>query len=319
MTSNRKSQPAKFNKVADAPASNWVDDWAPVRLQPYLRLARLDRPIGTWLLLWPCLWSLALADLSEARILPNFWYILLFILGAIVMRGAGCVYNDLADQDFDGRVDRTRFRPIPSGQVTVKQAKLFMVVLALVGLTVLVQFNGFTIILGIVSLAIVAIYPFMKRITYWPQIFLGFAFSWGALMGWSAVKSTVDLAAVILYAACIFWTIGYDTIYAHQDKDDDALLGLKSTALKFGESTKSWLTLFYVLALTGIWLAAKLAGGGLIFNFALMLAGLQMLWQIRTLDIDDSTNCLLRFRSNRDFGLIIFSGIALEMLFQARF
>ena len=319
MRTNHHSQPAEFQKVADAPARNWVDNWAPIRLQPYLRLARLDRPIGTWLLLWPCLWSVALADLSNAQILPNTWYILLFAVGAIAMRGAGCVYNDLADRDFDGRVNRTRSRPIPSGQVTVKQAILFLTLLALIGLLVLLQFNGFTIFLGVVSLAIVAIYPFMKRITYWPQLYLGLAFSWGALMGWSAVKATIDPASLILYAAAIFWTIGYDTIYAHQDKEDDALLGLKSTALKFGKHTKPWLVLFYALALSGIWYAGFLAGGGVILNSALIVAGLHMIWQIKTLDIYDSTNCLIRFRSNRDFGLIVFSGIVLEMFFKAQF
>jgi len=303
----------EHERVADAPKSNWVDRFAPLAIRPYLRLARLDRPIGTWLLLWPCLWSIALADLANGDRLPSIDLLLLFSIGATVMRGAGCVYNDLVDKDFDGRVERTRSRPIPSGQVSVRNAKVYMIALSLIGFLVLIQLNWISIWLGILSLGIVAIYPFMKRFTYWPQIFLGLAFSWGALMGWSAVRAEVSLVSVILYASAISWTIGYDTIYAHQDKEDDALLGLKSTALKFGESTKSWLSLFFGLALVLLAFCGWLLSTGWVYWLGLLAATAHATWQITTLNIADRDNCLHRFRSNRDFGLIIFCTILLQM------
>ncbi len=303
----------EHQRVADAPERNWVDRFAPLAIRPYMRLARLDRPIGTWLLLWPCLWSIALADLANGDRVPSIWLLILFSIGAIVMRGAGCVYNDLVDKDFDGRVERTRSRPIPSGQVSVRNARIYMISLSLVGFLVLIQLNWISIKLGILSLAIVAIYPFMKRFTYWPQIFLGLAFSWGALMGWAAVRAEVTLVSVILYASAISWTIGYDTIYAHQDKEDDALLGLKSTALKFGESTKSWLSLFFGLALALLALCGWLLATGMVYWLGLTAATAHGIWQITTLDIADRDNCLRRFRSNRDFGLIIFCTILLQM------
>ena len=212
-------------RVADA-TGNWVDSLAPSYTRPYLRLARLDRPIGSWLLLMPCWWSVGLAGMHNDRF-PSLWHIVLFFIGAFAMRGAGCTWNDLVDRDLDGRVERTRSRPIPSGQVTVAQATMFMVALALVGFLVLIQFNRFTVATGIASLLVVVIYPFMKRITYWPQIFLGLAFSWGALMGWPATFGRLDWPAIVLYAGSILWVIGYDTIYAHQDRDDDLLIGLR--------------------------------------------------------------------------------------------
>jgi len=297
---------ANSDTVADAPRGNWVDTWAPGPARPYLRMIRADRPIGTWLLLWPCWWSTALAAVAAGDRTPNIWYLLLFAIGAFVMRGAGCVYNDLVDKDIDGAVARTRSRPLPSGQVSVTAAKVFMLALALAGFLVLIQFNAFAIVLGIASLTIVAVYPFMKRFTYWPQAVLGLAFSWGALMGWAAVFARLDLAPVLLYFACMAWTIGYDTIYAHQDKEDDALIGLKSTALRFGERTKPWLVLFYGLALAGLGAAAWLAGASLVFFAGLALGALQLGWQIGTLELDNGDNCLKRFRSNRDFGAIIF-------------
>src|SRR6476661_782326 len=224
-------------RVADA-TGNWVDQSAPQWARPYLRLTRLDRPIGWWLLLLPCWWSAALAAGARGAWGPDPWYIVLLLIGAIVMRGAGCTWNDLVDRDIDGRVERTRSRPIPSGQISVKAATVFLVVQALVGLLVLLQFNTFAIWTGIASLAVVAIYPFMKRITYWPQIFLGLAFSWGALMGWAGAFARLDAPAFLLYAGSIAWVIHYDTIYALQDREDDALAGLKSTALLFAENTR---------------------------------------------------------------------------------
>ena len=223
---------------------------------------------------------------------PNLWYVILFAVGAFVMRGAGCTWNDIVDRDFDGRVERTALRPIPSGQVSVKQAALFGLALCLTGLLVLVQFNTFTIWLAIASLALVAIYPYSKRFTYWPQVVLGLTFKWGALVGWAAIHGSLSLAAVVLYAGCVCWTIGYDTIYAHQDKDDDSVLGLKSTALRFGAATPRWLTLFYGLAIVGWALAAVLAGAGIIFFVGLAVVVGHLAWQVMTLDTEDPDNCL---------------------------
>jgi 4-hydroxybenzoate polyprenyltransferase len=300
-------------RVSDAPPSNWVDRHAPDFAKPYLRLMRADRPIGTWLLLWPCWWSAALAWNAAGTRIPDLWLLLLFAIGATVMRGAGCVYNDIADRDFDAQVARTRSRPIPSGQVSITQAAIFMVALSLIGLAVLLQFNRFAIILGMASLGIVALYPFMKRITYWPQAVLGLAFSWGALMGWAEVFGRLDAPALLLYAASIAWTVGYDTIYAHQDKEDDALVGLKSTALKFGPRTKPWLSLFYGAALVLLLAAGALAGAGWPFFLGMALASAHLVWQVTTLNIDDAGNCLRRFRANRDFGAIVFLALLADM------
>ena len=294
--------------VADS-TGNWVDRAAPVGIRPYLRLARLDRPIGSWLLLMPCWWSAGLAAVHAREVGPNPWHVLLFFIGAFAMRGAGCTWNDIVDRDIDARVERTRSRPIPSGQVTVAQAAAFLVVQALVGLAVLLQFNRFTVWLGIASLAVVVVYPFMKRITYWPQIVLGLAFSWGALMGWPALLGRLDLPALVLYAGSIAWVIGYDTIYAHQDREDDALIGLKSTALLFGPRTKPMLSAFYGAAVVLIGIAGFLAGAGAIFAAALLAFAAHLAWQMVRLDIDDPDLCLTLFKSNRDAGLVLFAGL----------
>ncbi|MGZ9103729.1 MAG: 4-hydroxybenzoate octaprenyltransferase, partial [Rhodoplanes sp.] len=248
-------------RVADS-TGNFVDRVAPAPLRPYLRLSRFDRPIGAWLLLMPCWWSAALAAVHAGIALPNLWHLALFFVGAFVMRGAGCTWNDIVDRDIDPLVERTRSRPIAAGQVSLKQALAYAVLQSLVGFVVLIQFNTFAIGVGVASLAIVALYPFMKRITYWPQIFLGLAFSWGALMGWAGAFGRLDPAAFVLYAGSICWVIGYDTIYAHQDREDDALVGVKSTALLFGERTKPMLALFYGAAVALIAWAGWLAGGG---------------------------------------------------------
>lgn len=303
--------------VADAAPGNWVDRHAPDGWRPYLRLARADRPVGAWLLLFPCWWSQALAELSMGKAYPNLWYALLFAVGAFVMRGAGCVYNDLVDRDYDAGVARTRNRPIPSGQVSVTAAKVFMVALCLIGLAVLLQFNGFTVLLGMASLGLVAIYPFMKRFTYWPQLVLGLTFKWGALVGWAAVTGSLAWPALLLYAGCVLWTIGYDTIYAHQDKEDDEALGLKSTALRFGDATKPWLVAFYggsVILWGG---AGYLAGAGFIAAAALAATATHLVWQIRTLDISDPQNCLVRFRSNCTVGWLLVAGLVAEMAWGA--
>ena len=302
-------------RVADS-TGNWVDGVAPAWARPYLRLARLDRPIGSWLLLMPCWWSVALAAV-HARSQVNLWHVLLFFVGAFTMRGAGCTWNDIVDRDLDARVERTRSRPIPSGQVTVASAAAFLALQALVGLAVLLQFNRFTIYVGFASLAVVVIYPFMKRITYWPQIVLGLAFSWGALMGWPATFARLDPPALLLYAGAISWVIGYDTIYAHQDREDDDLIGLKSTALRFGRATKPWLALLYGAAWLAITAAGLMAAAGTAFLLVMLLAAAQLAWQVATLNIDDADNCLKRFRSNRDFGALVLGAILLDMALAA--
>ena len=299
--------------VPDAPPGNWVDRHAPHWFRPYARLARFDRPIGGWLLLFPCWWSLALAEHANGAAYPSVWFAFLFLVGAFVMRGAGCTYNDIVDRDIDAGVARTRGRPIPSGQVTTKAAAAFMVLLCLIGLVVLLQFNWYTVVLGASSLLLVAIYPFMKRYTYWPQLVLGLTFKWGALVGWSAVRGTLEWPAIVLYVGSVAWTIGYDTIYAHQDKEDDLAMGLKSTALRFGEQTKPWLTGFYGAAVLMWALAAWLVGVGAIGMIGLAAAAAHMAWQVTTLDISNAENCLRRFKSNRDLGWIVFAGLVADM------
>jgi 4-hydroxybenzoate polyprenyltransferase len=300
--------------VPDARPGNWVDRLAPRSLRPYLRLARFDRPIGAWLLLFPCWWGQALGEVAAGRPYPNVWHVLLFLIGAFVMRGAGCTYNDIVDRDIDAGVARTRGRPIPSGEVTVRQAAVFMVALCLVGLLVLLQFNSTTVWLGIASLALVAIYPFMKRLTYWPQVVLGLTFKWGALVGWTAAQGTLAWPAVTLYAGCVLWTIGYDTIYAHQDKEDDLALGLKSTAIRFGDATRSWLTGLYGAALALWALASVQAGAGMFTVLALALSGAGLAWQIVSLDTNDPANCLARFKANRFIGWLFFAGLVADMV-----
>ncbi len=300
-------------RVADS-TGNWVDTYAPDWTKPYLRLARADRPIGAWLLLIPCWWSAALAAVAGGAPGPNLWHLSLFAIGTLAMRGAGCAWNDLADRDLDARVERTRSRPIPSGQVSVPQAVAFMIVLGLVGLAVLLQFNAFAIWTGLASLGVVALYPFMKRFTYWPQLVLGFAFSWGALMGWAAAFGRLDAPAFLLYAGSIAWVVGYDTIYAHQDREDDAMIGVKSTALLFGERTKPPLAVFYGVAVVLLGGAGVAAGAGVPFLIGLIVFALHLGWQVRTLDIADPAKCLSVFKSNRDAGLILFAGLVADSL-----
>jgi 4-hydroxybenzoate polyprenyltransferase len=298
-------------RVADS-TGNWVDRLAPAALRPYLRLARADRPIGSWLLLLPCWWSSALAAVAAHAWAPNPWHLVLFAIGTVAMRGAGCTWNDIVDRDIDARVERTRSRPLPSGQVSLPAAVVFLVLQALVGLAVLLQFNGFAIATGLASLVIVAVYPFMKRITWWPQIVLGLAFSWGALMGWAAALGRLDWPAVVLYAGSIAWVIGYDTIYAHQDREDDALVGLKSTALLFGERTKPMLAAFFAAAVVLIGIAGFGVGASIPFALGLAAFAVHLAWQVVRLDIGDPALCLRLFQSNRDAGLILFAGLVLD-------
>ncbi|MEW5420425.1 4-hydroxybenzoate octaprenyltransferase [Amorphus sp. 3PC139-8] len=300
--------------LPDTVRGHWVERYSPAWFLPYARMARLERPIGWQLLLWPCWWSLALASDAAGYAIPNPWYWVLFLIGAVAMRGAGCVFNDIVDRDLDAQVYRTRGRPIPSGQVTTRQAAVFLAILALIGLVVLLQFNRFTIGMGIASLFVVAIYPFMKRITYWPQFVLGLAFSWGAFLGWTSVFGSLDWPAVFIYVGAILWTIFYDTIYAHQDKEDDVLVGIKSTALLFGPRTKPILAAFGTGAVLVLALACGLIQAGPLAYLGLAGFAGHLAWQVKTLDISDSTVCLRLFRSNWHAGWFFFAGLVADSL-----
>jgi 4-hydroxybenzoate polyprenyltransferase len=303
-------------RVADS-TGNWVDTLAPQWARPYLRLSRYDRPIGSWLLLMPCWWSAALAAGMAHDISHLPLTILLFFIGAFVMRGAGCAWNDITDRDLDAKVERTRSRPLPAGHMTVKQALAFLVAQALVGLIVLLQFNRFAVATGVASLVTVAIYPFMKRVTWWPQVFLGLAFSWGALMGFAVTFARLDLTALVLYAGSICWVIGYDTIYAHQDAEDDALIGVKSTARLFGAHTHQALIMFYGLAVMLIGVAFASADVRWPAWLGLAAFAAHLAWQISRLNINDPALCLRLFKSNRDAGLVLFAGLLADAMMRA--
>ena len=298
-------------RVHDATEGNWVDAYCPEFGRPWLRLSRIDRPIGTWLLLLPCWWGVALAAAATGPRPLDLWIALGCAIGAFLMRGAGCTWNDITDRDIDAQVARTRSRPIPSGQVSVRQAVIWMAAQAGLAALILFTFNWFTIGLGVASLALVAIYPFAKRFTWWPQVFLGLAFNWGALLAWAAHTGSLSPAPVLLYLAGIAWTLFYDTIYAHQDKEDDALIGVKSTARLFGDNTPRWLAVFLVasvLLMTLAILSALLPRDNPLQLIVALIGpwafGWHMLWQLRRLDADDAETCLKLFRSNRDTGLI---------------
>ncbi|MCZ4353466.1 4-hydroxybenzoate octaprenyltransferase [Roseovarius aestuarii] len=312
--------PEPDTTVADAVRGNWVDRAAPPATRPYLRLSRADRPIGTWLLLLPCWWGLTLAMLHDGQARwMDLWIFAGCGVGAFLMRGAGCTWNDITDRHIDGSVARTALRPIPSGQVSVKGALVWLAVQALIGLCILLTFPPMAIVLGILSLIPVAIYPFAKRFTWWPQVFLGLAFNWGALLAWTAHTGRLEWPAVILYLAGIAWTLFYDTIYAHQDAEDDALIGVKSTARLFGEHSPIWLRRFLVatviLMMAAVILAAR--GGDPMAVLVALLGpwalGLHLLWQLTRLDTDDTKGLLMLFRSNRDAGLLplLFFAVAL--------
>jgi 4-hydroxybenzoate polyprenyltransferase len=303
-------------RVADA-TGNWVDTHAPPWSRPYLRLSRLDRPIGSWLLLMPCWWSAALAAGAIGDIGGLPLMMALFFVGAFAMRGAGCTWNDITDRDLDALVERTRSRPIPAGQVSVPRAIAFLVAQALIGLAVLLRFNPFAVATGTASLLIVAAYPFMKRITWWPQIVLGLAFSWGALMGFAVTQGRIDATALVLYAGSIAWVIGYDTIYAHQDAEDDALIGIKSTALLFGARTYQALMAFYAMAVVLIGAALVLAGARVPAWIGLAAFAAHLAWQIWRLEIRDPALCLRIFKSNRDAGLLLLIGLVVDAVMRA--
>ncbi len=291
--------------VADAERGNWVDRYFPESLKPFARLARWDRPTPLLLLFWPCAFSLAMAAMANPARGFNWGSALLMLVGSLVMRGAGCTLNDIVDSRLDAQVERTRSRPLPSGSVTARQAALFLGAQLLVGFVILCQFNWTTIGLGVLSLVLIGIYPFMKRVTWWPQFFLGLAFSWGALLGWASETGSLSLAPLVLYAGSILWVIGYDTIYALQDIEDDALIGIKSTARLFGSKVKPMVALFYAGAVL-CWLAAgQMTGGGGIFVPLLLVPLLILGWQVVTLDPARPASALARFRANHWVGLAL--------------
>ncbi|MCP8884935.1 4-hydroxybenzoate octaprenyltransferase [Devosia sp. XJ19-1] len=297
--------PNPTGTVADAQQDNWLDRYAPEAVKPYGRLARWDRPIGFWLLFWPCAWGVGLAAVAEPLFGFGWGAVLLMFIGAVLMRGAGCTFNDIVDRDIDMKVARTRSRPIPSGQVSAAEATYFLVAQALLASAVLFQFNRFTVWAGVASLGLVAIYPFMKRITWWPQLFLGLAFSYGALVGWTSQTGALGWAPLVLYAGTILWVIGYDTIYALQDVEDDALVGVKSTARLFGANVRPAVATLYAGAFV-LWnVAALMAGGGMIFSVISLVAAGLLAWQLWTLDATVPENPLIRFKNNHFVGVVL--------------
>lgn len=333
MTDTRQTH-AQADLRTDIPRGSWIDRWLPAAVRPYARLMRVDRPIGTWLLLFPCWWGLALAIGAYRGEPAPGWILLLrqldhaalFAIGALVMRGAGCTYNDIVDRDVDAKVARTALRPIPRGQVSVRAAIVFLIAQLLIGLVILLQFNPPTILLGIASLLLVFTYPLMKRITYWPQAFLGLTFNWGALMGWTSIVGWGSFPRlflidgwpiisggfwppILLYAGGIAWTLHYDTIYAHQDKEDDALIGVKSTALKFGSATKSWLWLFSSATVLLFGLALFMVKPNWPVWIGLAAVALHLAWQIKAVDLNSPADCLEKFHTNRWIGWMLLAGI----------
>ena len=305
------------SSLPDAVRGHWADRLAPAGLRPYLRLARIERPIGWWLLLLPCWWSAALAAIAGGRPWPDPLHCVLFMIGAVAMRGAGCTYNDIVDRDLDTRVERTRQRPLPSGQVGLKGAIAFLVLQCVVGLAVLLQFNAFAIGTGIASLGIVALYPFMKRFFWMPQIVLGLAFAWGALMGWAAAFGSLGWAPFVLYLASIAWVVGYDTIYALQDIEDDEIAGIKSSARFFGERVRLGVGICYALTVLFLAAAFVLADASPFAFAGLALFALHLAWQVLRIDRSDGAGALRLFRSNRNAGLILFAFMTLDSLVQA--
>ena len=314
----------KFDNQDPLPDStlNWLEKVIPKKIFPYLRLSRVDRPIGTWLLLWPCWWSITLAGSNDQTIEGlklyfdwNYFFLMgIFAIGSFVMRGAGCTYNDIIDRKYDSKVARTASRPIPSGQISVKKAFLWLSVQSIFGLLILLCLNKFSIILGRLSIVLITMYPFMKRITWWPQFFLGLAFNFGALLGWSAVTNSISLTSILLYLGGIFWTLGYDTIYALQDIHDDTLIGIKSSARIVFQKVKLFLSVMYVMALIFFIAAGYVSKTGWFFWPFIVLCLLHFSWQVKDLNINSSSDCLKKFRSNNHIGIILFFGIILGHL-----
>lgn len=283
-------------KTPDASSAPLVDR-APLAIRPYLRLMRVDRPVGVWLLFIPCVWGTLIArpEATAAASIYGLWA--LFLLGAFVMRSAGCIYNDIIDRDIDAKVARTANRPLASGQISLRNAWLLLVALCLIGLWVLLQLGTTAIAVGLGALALVAAYPFMKRLTWWPQAWLGLTFNWGVLVGAAAISDALPLSALLYYAAGVSWTLGYDTIYAHQDREEDALVGVKSSARRLGQATRPALIVFYGLTLLFAAAALLIEGAGP-WTVLLLPAALHFAWQLKALDIADGGVCLRLFKSN---------------------
>lgn len=293
--------------VADSLPRSWVDR-APAFVRPYLRLARYDRPVGFWLLALPCWFGLAAARLAQGGTpgLEDLGLALLFALGAVAMRGAGCTYNDIVDRDLDAQVARTADRPLAAGTVTLRSAWIFLLAQCLVGLAVLVMLPLAAILTALAALALVAAYPFMKRITWWPQAWLGLTFNWGVPVAGAAVLGTpFDPVVGLVYAAALFWTLGYDTIYACQDKEDDALVGVKSSARALGGRVRVGVAAFYLATAALAGAAGVLAGAGLLFAPVFALFAAHLVWQVARLDPDNGADCLTLFKSNREAGLLL--------------
>jgi 4-hydroxybenzoate polyprenyltransferase len=303
-----------MSSATDIQAGDWIDRHVPEGIRPYLRLARVDRPIGTWLLLFPGWWSLALA--AAPGQLPDGYVMVLFAIGALLMRGAGCTINDIVDRDFDRQVARTATRPLASGALSLNQALVFLALQLGFAFIILLQLEPLAIKLGVLSLLLVVAYPFMKRITWWPQAFLGLTFNWGALLGYAAVTNTLAWPPVLLYAAGFFWTLFYDTIYAHQDKEDDALIGVKSTARYFGDKTRSWLTGFAIVTIMLLMLVVITAGLGWVAKLGVIGVALHLGWQTVGCNFDDAKNCRDTFYSNRYIGWILLAGLIIAKLMQ---
>ncbi len=303
--------------ASDIPRNPLIEQLLPAWAHPYSRMMRLDRPIGTWLLLLPGWWAIWLGMSKPGSNLNDaLWLTVLFGIGAVIMRGAGCVVNDIVDRDFDAKVARTATRPIPSGQVSVLQAIIFVMILALIGLAILLQMNNLTLMVGASSLILIAVYPFAKRVTYFPQAVLGLTFNYGALMGWTALTNSLDWPAILLYIAGFWWTLGYDTIYAHQDKEDDVVVGVKSTALAFGEKTKFFLWVFYAITFTLLGTAGFFAGLGWAFYPGLLVTGGFLVWHIMATDIHNQQNCGRQFQATRFTGFVFLGAIILGLLTQ---
>ena len=316
-------QNKKFFKFKPLPDStlNWIEKIIPKKIIPYIRLSRIDRPIGTWLLLWPCWWSISLAETNK-KIFDefnlyfdtNYFFLMgIFALGAFIMRGAGCTYNDIVDKNYDAKVSRTALRPIPSGEVSLLRAYLWLIIQCIFGLIILLSLNKFSILLGLISILLIIIYPFMKRITWWPQFFLGLAFNFGALLGWSAATNQISLTPILLYLGGIFWTLGYDTIYALQDIQDDALIGIKSSARLVFHKVKFFLFITYSITIIFFVAAGYTSKTGWLFWPFIFICFLHFLWQIISLNTKSSSDCLKKFRSNNHVGIILFFGIILGL------
>ncbi|MBL8772480.1 MAG: 4-hydroxybenzoate octaprenyltransferase [Phenylobacterium sp.] len=316
--------------LPDAAPTNWVDRWAPARLRPWLKLGRFDRPVGVWLLMLPGWQGITLAAAEDGR-LPDPMLLALFFVGAALMRAAGCAYNDIVDRDIDAKVARTAGRPVASGQIRVKQAWAFLIACSLVSLVILLALSPLAVALGVASLALVAAYPFMKRITWWPQAWLGLTFNWGALLGYAAATGGsvlggawtwqtqgfvlldyghLSAAAILLYASGVFWTLGYDTIYAIQDLEDDALAGVKSSARRLGRAAPKAVMGFYFLAVTAAFVAGQAAGLGAGFHLALFAFAIHLALQARRVRLDNPALALRLFKSNTSAGLMLVVALA---------